>query len=90
MQKQDWRDRVRQFVVTNFYVSDPAGLDEEASLLQAGIIDSTGLLEIIAFLETSCGLKVADDEILPENLDGIGRIIDYVVRKTAGNADRAA
>lgn len=75
--------RVRQFVVENFYVTDPAGLDDEASLLDRGIIDSTGVLEVIAFLERELHVVVADEEMVPENLDSIARLARYVESKKA-------
>jgi acyl carrier protein len=81
---QQTRERVRAFVTTNFYVADPAALTDEASLLDKGIIDSTGVLEVIAFVEETFGITVEDSEMLPENLDSIDRISGFVVRKTAG------
>ena len=72
--------RVREFVTTNFMVRDK--LTDDASLLQLGVIDSTGVLEVIGYLERTFGITVEDDEILPENLDSIERIATYVARKT--------
>jgi acyl carrier protein len=77
----DTRATVREFVTGNFLVADGDGLTDDASLLELGIVDSTGVLEIIAFLETTFGLTVEDDEIVPENLDSIDRIVGYVGRK---------
>jgi acyl carrier protein len=77
------RQQVREFVVTNFYVADPSALSDEMSLLDHGIIDSTGVLEVIAFLERDFGIQVADEEIVPENLDSIERVEAYVRRKRA-------
>jgi len=76
------RLRVRAFVDKTFYVAG-ARPDDADSLLEAGIIDSTGVLEIIEFLEKEFGIKVEDDEILPENLDSIERIAGFVARKRA-------
>jgi acyl carrier protein len=75
------KPQIRDFVTTNFYVADPAALDDQASLLEHGIIDSTGVLEVIAFIEETFGITVEDDEMLPENLDSIERIATFVVRK---------
>jgi acyl carrier protein len=72
---------VRDFVTTNFYVPDAAALRDDASLLDTGVIDSTGVLEVIAFVEREFGIQVADDEIVPENLDSIERLASYVHRK---------
>jgi len=74
-------EQVRTFITTNFYVPDPQALTDEASLLEQGIIDSTGVLEVIGFLEDSFGIAIQDDEILPDNLDSIARIVAYIGRK---------
>jgi acyl carrier protein len=73
--------RVRQFIVENFFVSDPSTLPDDASLITGGFVDSTGLLEVIAFLETEYGIRVLDEETIPENLETIGRIAAFVARK---------
>jgi acyl carrier protein len=75
------QDRVRQFIMTNFYVADPTALTAEDSLLDMGIVDSTGILELIGFLEGEFGITVSDDEMVPENLDGIARMAAFVERK---------
>jgi acyl carrier protein len=77
----DIQEQVRTFVTTNFYVADPASLKDEASLLDQGIIDSTGVLEVIFFIEETFGIKVEDSEMLPENLDSIERIANFVAHK---------
>ena len=59
------RDKVRSFVVSNFPVADPAALQDEVSLLDTGVIDSTGVLEVISFLESEFGITVKDDEMVP-------------------------
>lgn len=75
------RDQIWQFVTKNFYVADAASLSDSASLLDHGIIDSTGVLELIEFVETTFGIKVEDDEMVPENLDSINRVTAFVARK---------
>ena len=75
------KQEIRDFVTTNFYVADPAALDDQASLLEHGIIDSTGVLEVIAFIEETFSIAVDDSEMLPENLDSIERIAAFVARK---------
>ncbi len=75
------RDQVRKFIMTNFYVPDEDALGEQASLLDEGVVDSTGVLEVIAFIESEFGIAVEDLEITPENFDSIGRIAAYVERK---------
>lgn len=74
-------ERVRQFIETNFYIADRSQLLDDTSLLDKGMVDSTGILEVVAFLEAEFGVQVEDTEILPENLDSISRIAAYVARK---------
>ncbi len=77
------KNRIREFVTSNFFVQDASSLTDSASLLDLGVVDSTGVLEIIAFLEGTFGVAVDDDEIVPENLDSIDRITAFVSRKQA-------
>lgn len=77
----DIKEKVRAFVTSNFYVADPAALEDGASLLDRGIIDSTGVLEVIFFIEETFGFKVDYSEMLPENLESIERIANFVARK---------
>jgi acyl carrier protein len=79
-------ERIRSFLTTNFYIADPADLRGDASLLGRGIVDSTGILEVVAFLESEFGLSVADEEMLPSNLDSIDNIAAFIRRKTAKTA----
>jgi acyl carrier protein len=75
---------VREFVVQNFlFGQDNSGLTEEQSFLENGIIDSTGVLELVAFLEQQYGIAVGDRELLPENLDSIRNVAAFVSRKLA-------
>jgi acyl carrier protein len=73
---------VREFIETNFYVADPAMIADECSLLDQGIVDSTGVLEVIAFIEREFGLRVPDREVLPENFGSIAAIVSYIDRKS--------
>ena len=73
----------RTFITTNFYVADPAALSDDDSLLDAGIIDSTGVLDLIGFIEQQFGVSVSDEELVPENLDSIARLSAFVERKRA-------
>jgi acyl carrier protein len=75
------RARVKQFVMENFYVSDPSELLDGTSLIANGTVDSTGMLEIIAFLESEYAIKVLDPEMIPANLETLERIGRFVERK---------
>jgi acyl carrier protein len=77
----DVKEKVRQFIISNFYVADPAALNDDASLLDAGIVDSTGVLEVITFIEGEFGITVDDAEMVPENLDAVNHITAFVQKK---------
>ncbi|MCU0696078.1 MAG: acyl carrier protein [Myxococcaceae bacterium] len=77
----DIKASIRQFIVSNFYVADPASLKDDASLLDAGIVDSTGVLEVINFLESEFGITVDDAEMVPENLDAVNHLVAFVQKK---------
>lgn len=79
---------IRTFLAENFPLGeDPSNLRADASLLEAGIIDSTGVLELVGFIEETWGVRVEDEELLPENLDSIQSIVGFVERKRgAANA----
>jgi acyl carrier protein len=79
----DIRAKVVQFVTTNFYVPEGSTIADDASLLDQGVVDSTGVLEVITFLESEFGIKIEDAEMVPDNLDTIGNIVAFVTRKKA-------
>jgi len=73
---------IREFLATNFFLGDdPAAIQGSSSLIEAGIIDSTGVLELVGFLEETYGIRIEDDELVPENLDSIDNIVRFVERK---------
>ena len=73
---------VRRFIGENFmFREEVEALSDNASLLDAGIIDSTGVLELVCFLESTFSIEIADEEMLPENLDSLAAISSYVKRK---------
>lgn len=76
--------QVRGFVLTNFLFGDESRMpDDSESLLSSGVVDSTGVLELVAFVEEDLGVPVADHETIPANLDSIERIAAFVGRKRA-------
>jgi acyl carrier protein len=81
----EYSGSVRQFVVENFLFGDGSGLEEGTSFLDSGIIDSTGILELVTYLEETFGVTVEDDELVPENLNSIANIVSYLKRKRNGN-----
>ncbi len=74
-------EAVRRFIEETFVVPDDNPPADEDPLVEQGVVDSTGLLEIIRFIEENYGLKLADDEILPENLGSIANIARFIERK---------
>lgn len=77
----DVKEKLVQFFEENFMVELDNGFSEDDSFLENGIIDSTGVLELVTFLEENYGIKVEDDEIIPENLDSLKNIEAYIISK---------
>ena len=76
---------IRDFVVSNFlFGQEGAGLTDDQSFLESGIIDSTGVLELVAFIEQQYSITVGDRELLPENLDSIQNVTRFVTREARG------
>ncbi|HEX5000516.1 MAG TPA: acyl carrier protein [Terriglobia bacterium] len=75
---------IRQFVIDNFLFGAVDKLpSNDDSLLEQGIIDSTGVLEMVTFLEQKYGIVIDESELAPANLDSISRLVNFVIRKTA-------
>ena len=78
---------IRAFIADNFLLGDDVqNLPGSASLIDAGVIDSTGVLELVGFLEDRYGIRIADQELLPENLDSIDNVIRFVGEKQSAAA----
>jgi acyl carrier protein len=76
--------RVRTFIEENFlFRAELSGLADSDSLLENGVMDSTGILELVAFLETEFSIQMSDAEIVPDNLDSIAAIAAYLERNLA-------
>lgn len=75
--------RVRAFLVDSFLLGDDDGFSNDESLLDSGIVDSTGVMEVVSFLEESFAIAVDDDELVAENLDSVDRLAAFVQRKRA-------
>lgn len=72
-------DTVRDFILHNFlFTDDPATVAFGDSLLDKGIVDSTGMLEVILFLEERFGMKVQDEDMIPENFGSIDRLVAFI------------
>jgi acyl carrier protein len=78
----DTEARIRGFIQENFMMGqDASTLSNEDSFLDSGIIDSTGVLELIGFLEDGFGIQVADAEMIPANLDSIANLVRFIASK---------
>lgn len=73
--------RIRAFIADNFPSPELANLGVEQSLFDAGILDSIGVLSLVTWLEQEFEIIVDDDDVVPENIDGIGALVGYVERK---------
>jgi acyl carrier protein len=82
--------KVREFVVENFLFGDGGSLKEDTSFMEEGIIDSTGILELVFFIEETFGFSVEDDELVPDNMDSLQNIARFIDRKlNTGSAAEA-
>jgi acyl carrier protein len=76
------KEKIRAYILENYLFSDDqSALADSDSFLDKGIIDSTGILEVIYFLEDEFGVTVDDDEMLPENLDSVDNLISFIEKK---------
>jgi acyl carrier protein len=84
---QEIKQQITDFITSNFLFEDKEKtIDEKDSLLETGVIDSTGVLELIAYIEETYGIKVEDEDILPENLDTILDITYFIKQKLSASA----
>jgi acyl carrier protein len=76
------REKLRQFIIENFlFGNDNAELDDGESFLDSGIIDSTGILEVVGFIEDEFDFEVMDEELVPDNFDSVDKLVAYIGRK---------
>jgi len=78
----DVKEIIKTFIVNNFTFGDAEKVSYTDSFLDTGIIDSTGILELVDFLENQFSITIDDDELIPENLESIEKIEVYLQRKT--------
>jgi acyl carrier protein len=72
---------IRTFVVDNYLFGEESKLRNEDSFMETGMIDSTGILELVRFLESTYGIKIEDEELIPDNLDSVNKIVSFVQAK---------
>lgn len=81
MRSADIESEIHDFVINNFLFGKADGLRDDDSLLGKGVIDSTGVLELVGFLQERFDIRMEDDEIIPDNLDSIDNLINFVDKK---------
>jgi len=72
---------IREFIVENFLFGDDNGLKDNSSFLEEGIVDSTGIMQLVSFIQEQYLIVVEDEELTPENLDSIQKVADFVQQK---------
>ena len=77
----DVKNKIRTFIIENYLFGDDEGLEDSTSFLDEGIIDSTGILELIDFIGDEFDIVVEDEELIPENLDSISNVATFIARK---------
>ncbi|GFO64849.1 acyl carrier protein [Geomonas paludis] len=78
------KDEIRSFVVENFLFGDAGELTDDSSFIREGIVDSTGILQLVAYLQEHYQVAVTDEELIPENLDSVQRVAAFVEGKRSG------
>lgn len=81
---------VRNFIVETFLFGDAGGLKADTSFLDDGIIDSTGMLELVTYLEETFNIQIADEDLVPENLDSLNRIMAFLQKKQIGPSNQSS
>ena len=79
----DTKNKIKTFIIENFLFGSEDGLKDETSFLEEGIIDSTGILELVTFLEEEFSITIEDEELVPENLDSINNVTAFLESKIA-------
>ncbi len=82
-------ERIRTFILEKYPIARKNGLNESSPLLESGILDSLGVLDLVSFVEQEFGIMVSDDELAPENFQNIERLVAFVCTKRATNGSHA-
>ncbi len=87
MKHEEVSTKVHQFIRKNFLFDDTAQLGDDQSLLGSGVVDSTGILELISFLEETCRVKFEDSDLVADNFDSINKISAFIMTKLPPGKD---
>jgi acyl carrier protein len=80
------KDKLKSFMFDYFVKESGLAVNDDTSFLEKGVIDSTGVMELVAFLETAFGIKIEDEEIIPDNFDSINKMKNFVQQKLGVDA----
>ena len=75
------KSEIRNFIVENFLYGQDNGLGDDVSFLQKGLMDSTGILELLSFIEEKYGISIDDEELIPDNFDSLNKLSNYITKK---------
>ncbi|NJN55428.1 MAG: acyl carrier protein [Anaerolineae bacterium] len=79
----DVKDQIKKYIAENFlFSSNGFTLDDDESLLEAGVVDSLGVVELVSFVEEKFGITVPDDDIVPDNFDSVDNLAAYIARRS--------
>jgi len=79
------KPKIKKFIVNNFLMGKAENLTDDTSFMEEGIIDSTGVVELVEFAQDEFGIKIEDEELMPDNLDSINNIEKFIKSKTANS-----
>ncbi len=74
-------NKIRQFIVNNLYYTEDEFIADDASFLETGVVDSMGVMELVAFVQSEFGVEVAQEEVVVENFDSVRKLAEFVRRK---------
>jgi len=83
MNREEILEKVRAYVVENFYFGKADKVQVDTDLMEDGAVDSTGFMELVTFVEESFPIEVDDEDLAPENFGSVSRIVDFVLRSVA-------
>jgi acyl carrier protein len=80
--EQNIKIKTKEFIKNNFLLgSELRNLNDDDSFFKKGIIDSTGVLELVSFVEATFGIKVEDEELMPDNFDSVNKVVIFITKK---------
>ena len=78
------KGKIKEFIVNNFLMgANSEKIQDDTSFLEEGVIDSTGILELVEFLQDTFAITIEDEELIPENLDSIDKTYNFILKKQA-------